>query len=275
MSRELEAGDYVATSIVSNLIPRMRRTHQRSRIAIFAGPPGIGKSTAIERFRAEEEACVVVRSVPPGPKTGVKAAAAMQIAIEAIRSFDLRGDIGGRIPTSYVDQRRAMFNLVCGWAGLDPLSIRRGREPEHAPLTIIFDEAQNLSREAIEALRYVNDLGGGYSPFPIGLIFVGNNEFILKSDGRGQSVLSAAVADRALYSEAYTYGDVTDDDLTLFLEGRGLTDTDALKLVIRHFGARVDRSFRRAADLLDDLTEEAGGGPITANAARNVLLPAA
>ncbi len=138
-------------------------------------------------------------------------------------------------------------------------------------MTIVFDEAQNLSREAIEVLRFANDLHGGYSPFPIGMIFVGNNEFILKSDQRGQSVLSAAVADRALYNETYAYSDVTDDDLALFVEARGLTDPCALNLVIRHFATRGDRSFRRVADLLDDLSEEAGGESVTAASVRAVL----
>lgn len=194
-----ESSEFVATSIVGHFIPRMRRAHQRGRIGVFSGPPGIGKSTAIERFRAEEEACVTVVSVPPGPRTGLKPVAAVQLAIEALRALDRDRDTA-RIPSSYVEQRAAVFNLVCRWAGLDPYRVRRGEPVEHAPLTIIFDEAQNLSREAIEVLRFANDLKGGYSPFPLGLIFVGNNEFILKSDGRGQSVLSAAVADRALYT---------------------------------------------------------------------------
>lgn len=68
---------------------------------------------------------------------------------------------------------------------------------------------------------------------------------------------------------------MTDDDLALFLEARASIDADALQLILRYFASRVDRSFRRAADLLDDLTDEAGGGPITAKAARDVLFPAA
>ena len=63
------------------------------------------------------------------------------------------------------------------------------REGEPPPLTVIFAEAQNLAREAIEQLRFANDLRGGYSPFPLGLVFVGHREFVLKNDHRGASVL--------------------------------------------------------------------------------------
>jgi DNA transposition AAA+ family ATPase len=271
----LEAGDYVATSIANTLIPRMRRTHERRRIAVFSGPPGIGKSTAIERFRADEDPCVAVVAVPPGPRTGLKPVAALQLAIEALRGLDIHGDSGSRIPASYAEQRSAMFNMVCRWAGIDPYRVRRANDPvEAASLTIVFDEAQNLSREAIEALRFINDAKGGFSPFPLGLIFVGNNEFILKSDRFGQSALSDAVADRALFSEAYAYSDVTDDDLILFLEARGLTAPEALRLTVRYFASRTNRSFRRVSDLLDELMEEAEGAFITATIARIVLHPA-
>jgi hypothetical protein len=261
--------DYVSTSITKALLPRMKRTHERRRISVFSGPPGIGKSTTIEQFRADEDPCVGVVAVPPGPNGGIKPVAAMQLAIEALRQA---GADGMHSPASHTAQRRCIFNLVCRWAGIDPHAFRHGGDAWAPPLTLVFDEAQNLSREAIEALRFLNDSNGGYSPFPLGLVFVGNSEFVLKSNGRAQSVLSAAVSDRILYDVTFIYPDVTDDDLALFLETRGLTDPGALQLFLDHFRARrPDRSFRRATDLLDELADEAAGGPITADTVRSVI----
>ncbi|HEX4196750.1 MAG TPA: ATP-binding protein [Caulobacteraceae bacterium] len=268
---------YVATSVVSTLLAHMQKSHDRRRIAVFSGPPGIGKSTAIGRFQAAEECKVAVVSVPPGPKGGLKSTAALQLALEAIYEVCPSAH-RDTTPTNYVMLRGRMFGVICEWAGFDGSrkQQRESAEQWSPHYTIIFDEAQNLSPEAIEVLRFLNDATGGYSPFPIGLIFVGNNEFILKSDRRGQSVLSAAVADRALYVETLTYADVRDDDLKLFFEAGGLVDPNALQLVIHHFGTgRADRSFRRAADLLSELNIEADRQPVTAELVRDFLFLAA
>jgi hypothetical protein len=272
-----EQGGYVATSIVNAFIGRMRRTHERRRISVFSGPPGIGKTTAVEHFRAEYECNVVVVTVPPGPKGGLKVGAALQLVLEAI--YDAAPHtFRETTPSNYVMLRGRMFAVIGQWVGLEGSRRERMERAEGyvPPHTIIFDEAQNLSREAIDVVRFLSDPKGGYSPLPIGLIFVGNNEFILKSTGGSQSVLSAAVADRALYTESLSYKDVSDDDLALFFEAGGLVDPAALQLVIRYFGAgRVDRSFRRAADLLDVLSEESSGEAITADVVRNLLSLAA
>jgi hypothetical protein len=268
-----EAHGIVATSIVGNLLPRLTRTHRRRRIAVIAGPPGIGKSTAIRLLKEEEQACVAVVSVPPGPAGGLKPMAALHLAIEAVDEL-LGPSYRERAPSAYVELRNRFFGLVCRWAGIPAAEVRRDHldAEQFPPLTLVFDEAQNLSREAIEMLRFLNDGNGGFSPLPVGLIFVGNNEFILKAERGGPSVLSAAVADRALYIETFAYSDVTNDDLALFFEARGVIDTAALQLVVRHFGSgRTDRSFRRAADLAADLIDEAAGAPITPEIVREVL----
>lgn len=268
-----DATSFIATSIASSLLPRLRRTHKRRRIGVFAGPPGIGKSTALEAFRAEEEWNVGLVSVPPGPKGGLMPTAAMHLAAEALRGFAPRS-YSARVPNGYIELRNRLFSMVSEWAGFQASEVRRdGLDPsEFPPLTLIFDEAQNLSRDAIEMLRFANDATGGFSPLPLGLIFVGNNEFVLKTDRGGPSVLSAAVADRALYTETFSYSDVSDDDLTLFFEASGIVDPKALQMVVRHFSAgRSDRSFRRAADLAAELSEEAAGAAITPDVVRDVL----
>lgn len=249
----------------------MRRVHQQRRVGIFAGPPGIGKSTAIRSFRDEFEYCVGAVSVPPAGRGGIGAAAVLQLALDAL--YDLEDSaFRDSVLTAHAHLRSRIFNVIANVAGLDPGRLRKRGTPEYAiPLTLVFDEAQNLSRQAIETLRFLNDGDGGYSPFPIGLVFVGNQEFALEESRRGESVLSAAVADRALYVETLSYSDVTDDDLALFIEGRCEIEPGALALLLDAFKRRPSRSFRRVSDLLADLQLEAGESPITTLHVADVL----
>ena len=124
----------------------------------------------------------------------------------------------------------------------------------------------------IEVMRFWNDADRCYAPFPLGLVFVGNNEFSLQVDGDGQSPISAAVADRALYVEAFDYADLTDDDLRMFIQGRGVTDPTAQTAILRIYRApRAVRSFRRVQDLLDDLNAVTDGRPITGHTVREAM----
>jgi hypothetical protein len=103
-------------------------------------------------------------------------------------------------------------------------------------------------------------------------VFVGNNEFSLQTDLDGRSVISAAVADRALYVQTFDYTDVTDDDVRLYLEARGIEDEMALNTLTRHLNERrASRSFRRIQDLVEELTETSSGQPVTVEIVRDLL----
>jgi DNA transposition AAA+ family ATPase len=261
--------EFVATSVVRRLMARMQATHQRRRISVFAGPPGIGKTTAIDAFCARHPTEVAVVKIA---RRNAKEVLVLQHALEAVRQLaDGRGLV---VPSSIWELRNYVFRAVCEWANVDISDARRGEAPlaEVGHLTIIFDEAQNLSREALEVLRFWNDKDRCYSPFPIGLVFVGNNEFSLAADSHGASVISAAVADRALYVEALTYDDMTDDDLRMFMQAQGLSDPGALSAVMRSFRTpRAVRSIRRVMDLLDELNDVAGDEAITSETVREVM----
>jgi hypothetical protein len=260
---------FVATSIARRLIARMQATHDRRRISVFAGPPGIGKTTAIQQFSLRRPGEVAIVKVA---KRNAREVLVLQHALEAVRRL-------GRSPHQHAansiwELRKALFAAFCTWAGVKPAAARAGEIDRHSfpRLTIVFDEAQNLSREAIDTLRYWNDGDCGYTPFPLGLVFVGNSEFSLAGNSAGDSVISAAVADRALYLQTLDYADVTDDDLELFIEARHDLDPIALAAIVRAFrGPRSLRSLRRVGDLLEELREIAGKSPISAETVRQAL----
>lgn len=261
--------NFVATSIARRLITRMQATHDRRRISVFAGPPGIGKTTAIDAFRERNSDCVAVVKIA---RRNAKEVLVLQHVVEAVRRLYMSS--AHHAASSIWDLRSDLFGAICQWAGVDTTAARNGEYEPNAfgRLTIVIDEAQNLSREAIDALRYWNDQDRCYAPFPVGLVFVGNNEFSLGADQIGASVISAAVADRALYIQSLNYDELTDDDIGLFIDAKGLTDPGAASAILRCFrGPRAIRSLRRVNDLVDDLVDLAGSGIVTAETVRAAL----
>ena len=260
---------YVPTSMSRRLIARMQATHHRRRISVFAGPPGIGKTTAINVLRCRHPREIAVIKIS---RQNAKEVLTLKHVLESIRK--LSSSSLEYIPTSIWELRKSVFVAISEWAGADPRTALKTSFDFSAspPLTIIFDEAQNLSRQSIESLRYWNDHDLCYSPFPIGLIFVGNSEFSLSPSNSGESAVSAAVADRALYMETLDYEDVTDDDLTLFLQANGFEDSELVAILLHAFGGqKAVRSLRRLIDFLDDLQAMSGGKIQTASDVREAL----
>lgn len=260
---------YVATSMSRRLIARMQSTHERRRISVFSGPPGIGKTTAINILRRRDPKGIGVVKIA---RKDAKEVLTLKHVLEIVRH--LSDSPFEYVPTSIWELRKAVFSAISEWAGIDPKLVRKiGFDfTDTPPLTIIFDEAQNLSRQAIESLRYWNDDDLCYSPFPIGLIFVGNSEFSLAPSLAGESVISAAVADRALYLQTFDYDELTDQDLRLVIQANGVTDQDAVESLVTAFrGPRSIRSLRRMVDLLDELRAMSDGAMVTAKAVREAL----
>lgn len=265
--------EYVATSISRSIIARLDRVHRLRGIRVYSGPPGIGKTTALRVFASQHPGQVAVVTVPPGPKGGVGVVMAGHLIIEAIWRALGREQTYPTFATNRIEQRSELFQTICTWADIPVQERRRGGSGfDCYPLTIIFDEAQNLSREAIEMLRYLNDGDTGYAPVTIGLAFLGNNEFSLAVNADGGCVLTDAVRDRAGPPELLSYDHVTDDDLSLFIDANCEIAADAMALVIRYFARRPDRSIRRVADVVAELVDEAGSEtPITTAHVATVL----
>lgn len=257
--------EFVPTSLARRLLARLQDTHDRRRISVFAGPPGVGKTTTIDEFVRRRPGEVIVVKVS---RRNAREVLVMQHTLEALGPLT-----GCSPPPGHVavwSMRRRLFEATCAWTGVDASIAPPSAGPaEQQPRrTVIFDEAQNLSREVIETLRYWNDGDRCYAPIPLSLIFVGNNEFSL-AGGPTESVISAAVADRALYLQTFDYEDIADEDLELFIDARGGFERNAMATIVRSLKSqRTPRSFRRLSDLLDELERGAKGGQVSADNVR-------
>lgn len=258
---------FVPTSVARQLLRRLEVTHEECGIAVLSGPWGIGKTTAINQFVKDHEGQCAVVKVEQTSKRGASAVTTMQYLIEA-----MRGEIGKSerpaLGYSFWELRRILYSYFQKAFDCE--------DPECQPtFTLIFDEAQYLSRDAIEMLRYCNDTDRTTTPFPVGLVFVGNNEFALKEDGSGESPISGAVRSRALFIEELEYADVTDTDLILFAQSRGVSNAAALSAFVAHFSKpKVKRDLRNADRLLSAIRRRAGDGTITDQLINSVLYQA-
>lgn len=265
--------NYVPTSISQAIVARMQRTHEKRRMSVFSGPPGIGKTSAIDAFDRTNEGNVAVVKINNKNTSDL---VAYQFMAEAFAKMRGRGPVS--ISADRYAVRGQLARQIGEWGTSDlpwPLANNARQNMNDYPLlTFVFDEAQNLSRHAVDALRYWNDPDRCYGPFPIGVVFIGNDEFALKEDRSGTSLISAAVADRALYHESFDYSAVKSADLTLFIQSRGIAEPNAVAALVRRYSApRAVRSLRRLSDDIDELLDEADGGPVTLATVQTVFNP--
>ena len=282
---------FVATSVARHLLNRLRITHEERGISVFSGPWGIGKTTAIDAFREEQKGACVIVKIEPGPERGASQGTVMKQTIEALEPF-IRGDgssdrrlarFGRPVKSnSRWKLRLEIFNLLSEW---EPCQDFKRAEAEYEenkdwweaderrrkfpgappPFTFIFDEAQYLSRAAIEVLRYWNDADRTTTPIPVGLVFIGNNEFNFEE-------VSGAVRSRALFIEQLDYADISDQDLVLFAQSRGVTDAAAIAAIVRYYSSpRIKRDLRNAERLLATLKRRSSGKAVTGSAVQELL----
>src|SRR4051794_20216575 len=100
----------------------MRATHERRRISIFSGPPGIGKTTAIDAFRAANLDSVAVVKVA---RQNAREVLVLQHALESLRQVAELPAF--HAPSGIWDLRNALFGAICQWAGADATQARKGQ----------------------------------------------------------------------------------------------------------------------------------------------------
>lgn len=267
---------FVQTSVARLMLARIMETHENCGISVISGPWGIGKTTAINAFAAQMEfQCAVIKVEPAVSRKGAGAIPVMKQVLEELRRINGR-DTGIRLNNSQWGLRQEIREYLAS-AFSYPQDYDEGAWPN---FTFIFDEAQYLAREAIEMLRYWNDTDRTTTPFPVALVFVGNNEFAMAESLGGESVLSGAVRSRLLFEEPLAYAHVNDTDLTLFLQSRGITDPAAISGIVAFYSPdkRVKRpapkrDLRHVERMISIIRRRAGDGPITAAIVQSVLNP--
>ncbi|MGB7373575.1 AAA family ATPase [Pontixanthobacter sp.] len=257
---------YLETSVLRRLVARMQINHERRRASFFVGPPGIGKSTATEAFRSANAENVFLTRIT---KRGASGPQALQQLLLALRS---RSPHSSRYVASGICELQRCIEVEIERIGG---GLPRSESAESFPLlTIVFDEAQRLTNGAIDALRDYNEPHYHCrGTFPIGMIFVGNNELSLQASKQGESILDEGMQDRLLYRERLSYEDVEMADVEQFVKSKGVNDPRAIDAVVKFFFAKngQQRSFRRIADLVDELKDEALGQPISKDMVRAVI----
>nr|WP_277991046.1 ATP-binding protein [Sphingomonas panni] len=243
----------------------MQDTHARRRASFFVGPPGIGKSTAINAFAAANPGKVMVEKIN---KRGVTGRQALQTLLLALRQLSDRE--GNHVSNATGEVQRQIAVEIERLSG----GYRRDDHPELFPkLTIVLDEAQRLTNNAIDALRDWNEphyFCAG--TFPIGMIFVGNNELSLEAGKGGTSILDEGMQDRLLYRKRLTYNDVERADIERFCRVEGIDDDGAVGAIATAFAQQnAQRSFRRLSDFIVTVQRQAGADPVTRDTVRSAL----
>lgn len=266
VARETLPPPFVMMSVARQVLALCAAAHDERAIVVAKGPPGVGKTWALRMFADEADRAILVTVDPGSSKRGATAIGTMQLVAEALRQrFEGRSG-RGTLSNAYWSMRKIVYDVIEEYYG------HNEEDWEWQRLTLIFDEAQYLSREAIEMLRYWNDGVNSATPFPVGLVFVGNDEFSLQDGVAGESIISGAVRSRALAIETLEYADVADEDLALFLQSRGVADRDAIAEIARFLSSpRIPRDLRWIEQKIKRLKLRAGDDPITATIVRDVL----
>lgn len=262
----MQSAEIVETSIYRMMRVMLEETHDERGISVLSGPPGIGKTTTLDAFAGDYDAqCLVVKAMANSHSMGMTPVAVLQAIIDGFwRQWNIPQYYALRPSVPHLT--RDIRKILTYAYGPDDV--------EHGRLTVIFDEAQYLSRAAIEMLRYWNDPDRTTMPFQIGLVFVGNNEFALASSNGSASILSDAVRDRLLYSEQLGHTNLSDDDMAKVAATRGLADLAAVKAILAYLSAaRIKRSLRQLDRVIVKCARFADGAPITAQLVNDILNP--
>lgn len=151
---------FVETTVAARVIDMLDIAHRHSWMISIQGPPGIGKTTAVEEYARRAKAKV-------WRFTARRDTAAVGPMMRALAQ-----QFAGTCDVRTYENVRALLEAA-SWARLD-----RG------PLLVI-DEAQNLNADTLEELRSVHDEG------KIGIAFIGNHTFVDRHNGKRSNLVAS------------------------------------------------------------------------------------
>ncbi len=161
----LDGAQVVRTADFALALENMRYVRRRRAISLFYGDPGVGKSVAAQAVAStfcDGEGCVVNLTTRPNPRM---------------------------LANTILERLTGVWHNETRWDGARVLK----HELEDRPRMVVIDEAQNLSLECIEWLRWLHE----EVPGRLTLLFVGGPQV------RGRLLRSPQLARRIFQPTAF------------------------------------------------------------------------
>ena len=189
-----KAPDYVETTVTGMVKQAMAYAHMRGVVSVAYGDAGVGKTTAVERYRQENQLAVVITIMPTYSSiTGVN-----ELLSEAL---GVRERTDRKITREIVNKLKGSGRVI------------------------IVDEAQHLTSRSIEHLRIISDAAG------VGVCFVGNELIYTKMLGNRKSEYSQLFS-RIGVRKVVTTSTNTREDIDRVFGGRGIGE-ESMEILYR------------------------------------------
>lgn len=209
-------GEYVNTSISSNVYEIIRNCQLKGGLAIACGDAGIGKTQASKRYAKDHQNNCIYISVNPCIKSSksVMKLIANYLNISAVSLDEL-------------------------WLGIVS-KLSDG-------MVIIVDEAQHLGIKTIETLRSFADYFDSKGQ-TLGICFVGNQETVSRLGGK-QKAEFAQIRNRTKQTKVYTTKQITKKDMELLFPSLSGKDAE-LEFLLKI--AHSSQAIRGASNLFSN-----------------------
>lgn len=262
--KQMWGGPIGKTSIHEKLVAIMRETHDTLGISAIIGPYGIGKTTAIRDFveNQAEGRAISVKSPARRIPSGVSELVLCKALERKLQTLDRRprrmnaSDSHEKCREKIVQMLIMYFapelgTQTCLW---NERVIRAGDFPR---ITLVVDEAQELSRFAFNALRFWSDRDENPFFLPVSIVLFGNSE--LAEVTERSDPLRGAVDSRLLYREVFDYADISDNDMRIWLECSGLKRATLQTKIIKFYKKmNINRDGRRLRFKVEKIARSLG-----------------
>lgn len=244
----------VPTSVTRRGVDIISRAHAARGILAIRGPAGIGKTTAIQEAKAKYGDGVIV--VTPR-QVNTPIGYALRLTLDVLRVHIGASPIEGQA-TSELLQHKIALDLRTWFSSRFAMKLFKGTPPY---CTIIFDESQNLSARALDALRRWNDRTVSLPRPPIGLVFVGETGPASREDPDWTGVVAGVGDHLSGAVESFGYHDLSDEDIQRVVQANGLKSPEAVSALLDYCRQQPpNRDLRTVLRIVRDAKNEARSG---------------